>query len=484
MTKYIARRDEAGKDQLLEDHLTGVARLAAKFSAGKGWQQWARAAGLLHDAGKYSPVFQRFIDEVTSSGDKKSKRRGPDHSTAGARVAVEELYTKESIGWLLGYAIAGHHGGLPNGDDGKLEGPSLKSRVNVKPLKDYSEFPRQMLDEITLGTADVAGQFTDKSQPYFSYSLYFLVKFLYSCLVDGDFLDTEHFMNPEQSGRRNLWPCLRKLHESFFASIVEKFNGDNPSVLNQERTEIRNQCLRAAEEPVGLFSLTVPTGGGKTLSSLAFALEHTQRHGLKRIIYVIPYTSIIEQNAEVFREYLGGEAVLEHHSNFDPSDFFKKGEEKANDDDVEQWKKATENWDAPLVVTTNVQFFESLFHHRSSLNRKLHNMMDAVIILDEAQMIPTEYLLPSITALRVLSEQYNSSVVLCTATQPALEKSEDFLQGLEGVREIMEDHVELFKKEVFQRVKVKVEETPLTVEELAERMRENRRVLTVVNTRK
>jgi len=483
MTKHIARRDDAGKDQLLKDHLTGVAELAAKFSAGRSWQQWAKAAGLLHDAGKYSPDFQEYIRRVTEqSENKKTNRRGPDHSTAGARVAADELYTKESIGWLLGYAIAGHHAGLPNGDDGKLEGPSLKSRVNVKTLKDYSEFPRELLDEITLGIADVAGQIKDRSQPYFSYSIYFLVKFLYSCLVDGDVLDSERFMNPKQSELRKLWPCLQKLHESFFASIAEKFSDDNPSPLDKERTEIRNQCLRVAEKPVGLFSLTVPTGGGKTFSSLAFALEHAKRHGLKRIIYVIPYTSIIEQNAEEFRKFLGSKAVLEHHSNFDPASFFKKGEEKA-DDDIEQWKKATENWDAPLVVTTNVQFFESLFHHRSSRNRKLHSMMDAVIILDEAQMIPTEYLLPSITALRVLSEQYNSSVVLCTATQPALDKSEDFPQGLEGVREIMENPKELFEKKVFKRVKVEIEETPLTVDELAERMRESNRVLTVVNTR-
>jgi len=483
MTKHIARKDKIGKEQLLIDHLTGVADRAAKFSAGRGWEQWARAAGLLHDAGKYSPAFQKYILEVTSPEGKKSKRRGPDHSTAGARVAVEELYGKE-IGWLMAYAIAGHHAGLSNGSDGKHEGPSLKSRVNVKPLEndlDYSEFPRELLDGIKLDLMrDLPLQLKNlKDQLSTAYSLYFFVKFLYSCLVDADFLDTEEFMEPDLAKLRDLWPKLEELHDKFFTSIEENFSEDNPSVLNRERTEIRNQCLRAAEKSVGLFSLTVPTGGGKTLSSLAFALEHAQRHGLDRIIYVIPYTSIIEQNAEEFRKFLGNKAVLEHHSNFDPE---KKYDE--DKDDIEQWKKATENWDAPLVVTTNVQFFESLFHHRSSRNRKLHNMMDAVIILDEAQMIPTEYLLPSITALRVLSEQYNSSVVLCTATQPALEKSEDFPHGLEGVREIMENPKELFEKKVFRRVKVEIEENPLTVDELAEEMREKNRVLTVVNTRK
>ncbi len=491
MTKHIARRDDAGKDQLLHDHLTGVADLATKFSAGRSWQQWAKAAGLLHDAGKFSPAFQSYIGEVTAQpkNEKKPKRRGPDHSTAGARIAARELYPDNLIGWLMAYAIAGHHSGLPDGYYGRQGGSDLDTRVNDeenKQLEDYSEFPRELLEGVELDLRkDLAAQLQKNGDKYaLSYSLYFFVKLLYSCLVDADFLDTEHFMNPEQSALRKLWPDLQKLHESFFASIAEKFSDAHPSVLNQERTEIREQCLRKAGEPVGLFSLTVPTGGGKTLSSLAFALEHAKRHNLKRIIYVIPYTSIIEQNAEVFRDHLGDEAVLEHHSNFDPADSFKKGKDKAADDDIDQWKKATENWDALLVVTTNVQFFESLFHYRSSRNRKLHNMMDAVIILDEAQMIPTEYLLPSITALRVLSEQYNTSVVLCTATQPALEKSDDLPQGLEGVREIMENPKELFEKDVFRRVKVSVAKQPLTVEELAGEMRESNRVLTVVNTRK
>ncbi|MCK4593776.1 CRISPR-associated helicase Cas3' [bacterium] len=481
MDEAIARIRQDGAVQSLADHLRGVAETARGFAARTSWRNWAYTAGLLHDIGKHSKEFQGYIRRVTTLPEReRGRHHGPDHSTAGAKLA-NRRFKDDYIGWLLAYPIAGHHAGLPNGRSGSLSHVSdLENRLE-KSIPDYSLFPEELLDTPQLNLEnDIPFDLNSKEvNPY--YSFYFFIKFLYSCLVDADFLDTERFMKPETYKGRGKYPGLEELAVRFEQEIKKRFGGKGKEKpLNLERTKIREQCLKAAEEPVGLFSLTVPTGGGKTLSSMAFALRHARKHDLKRIIYVIPYTSIIEQNADVFREHLGAEAVLEHHSNFDPEDAKKK--ELIND--IEQWKRATENWDAPLVVTTNVQFFESLFHHRSSRNRKLHNMMDSVVILDEAQMIPPEHLLPCLEVLRILATQYNTSVVLCTATQPALSKRGGFEQGLAGVREIMDNPTELFQKEVFRRVKIEVLKEELTVDELAERMKEEEQVLNVVNTRR
>ena len=243
---------------------------------------------------------------------------------------------------------------------------------------------------------------------------------IYSCLVDADFLDTEAFMNKKQSSWRKGYPSLSELEIRLGSALDKLVKNARETPINKQRTAILKDCLDAAEFQQGLFSLTVPTGGGKTLSSLAFAMKHALKYGLKRIIYVIPYTSIIEQNAAVFREILGDDAVLEHHSNFEP------GEEDHRS------RLASENWDAPIVVTTNVQFFESLFRCRSSKCRKIHNIAASVVILDEAQMLPVPLLLPCLEVLKELSIAYRTSIVLCTATQPALCATDSFKSGLEG----------------------------------------------------
>lgn len=295
---------------------------------------------------------------------------------------------------------------------------------------------------------------------------------LYSCLVDADFLDTEAFMDGRgrehnETSMEQLWDRLQSYISGWFPPKGE---------LNRQRCKILEQCIQEGEARApGLFSLTVPTGGGKTVASLAFALAHAKKHNLERVIYVIPYTSIIEQTAEVFREILGAENVLEHHSNV-----LYDLEEEADPHTI-SLAKATENWDMPVVVTTAVQFFESLYACRSSQCRKLHNIAGSVVIFDEAQMLPIPYLRPCVWAISQLVEHYGVSAVLCTATQPALEPIfREFLPQI-PVQELCPPDTcqwDVFRRVTFRRA------GSLTWDELAAQLNTHSQVLCIVNTRK
>ncbi len=446
--------------QPLHTHLIGVATRAEAFAAAFGAGAWGRLAGLWHDVGKYTDAFQRRL---------AGEPIRCDHSTAGAALARDLL---EDQGKLLAYALAGHHTGLP---DGKSDDPScLAHRLQRAEVPSVPQW---------LGQAESPGDvpFTP-AQGRMGFQCAFFIRMLYSCLVDADFLDTEAFLDHGRSALRGGYPDLAALWEGLRVTLDGFRAKVHATPVNVWRSWVLSWCLAAAEEAPGLFSLTVPTGGGKTLSSLAFALKHALAHGLDRIIYVIPYTSIIEQNAEVFRQALGAagkEAVLEHHSNFDPRRIEEDpagGETLARRLDL-----AAENWDAPLVVTTNVQFFESLFAHRSSRCRKLHNIAKSVVILDEAQMLPPPLLRPCLEALRELYQSYGATVVLCTATQPALARREDFPFGLDAPREIVRDVAGLFA--ALRRTRI-VTLGKLSDADLAARLRGHEQVLCVVNTRR
>lgn len=445
--------------QPLEDHLKRVAELARSFADEFGVGEWGYLAGLWHDLGKYSKEFQKYL---SSSGDPdahiEAKQGRVDHSTAGAQLAFRK---SKNEGKLLAYAIAGHHTGLLNGKDN--EGSCLTARLQ-KEIPSCYACPDWLLRLPILKGLPFR---LDKSR--FCFQLSFFARMIYSCLVDADFLDTERFMDEEKSQWRHGYPSLEILHAKLQAHLEQLTAKASPTTINGHRADILKHCIDAADQQPGLFSLTVPTGGGKTLSSLAFAMKHALRFGKKRIIYVIPYTSIIEQNAAVFRDILGEDAVLEHHSNFDP------------EEEDHRSRLAAENWDAPLIVTTNVQFFESLFACRSSRCRKIHRIADSVVILDEAQMLPVPLLKPSLEVLRELALNYRTTIVLCTATQPALSTSETFKEGLEGVREIIPDPEILYR--IFKRVKT-VKLPSLSDEELADRLNECGQVLCIVNTRK
>jgi len=401
-----------------------------------------------------------------------------DHSTAGARHAAANW---GGAGKLLAYCIAGHHAGLPDGrsnDEGSLE-HRLDPKRRV--IADCAAWSACLGPEIqpTPPGFDCCPFAT--TQDKLGFRLAFFLRMLFSCLVDADRLDAEAAgdeQSRERSACRGGYPAIAELRARLDMFLASKTAQANPTEVNRIRAEVLARCRTEAKRTPGLFSLTVPTGGGKTLSSLAFALEHAQRHGLERIVYVIPFTSIIEQNAAVFRAALGdsnGDIVIEHHSNLVP----------AGGEDDDRPHPATENWDAPVVVTTAVQFFESLFAARAGRCRKLHNLAKSVIILDEAQMLPLPFLRPCVEALRELTASYRASVVLCTATQPALNapvgEGEGLKDGLTGVREIVADPLALHQ--ALKRVQVH-RLGRLTDAALAERLAKERQVLCIVPTRR
>lgn len=444
----------------LDAHLRVVAERAGEFAAAFGAQDMGRAAGLLHDIGKAGDGVQEYL---RASAVGRGPGRGPDHSSAGAVLAAR--HGPGVLGRLLAYAVAGHHGGLPDGVS------DLPRRLQKPVPPDVALWPE--LEALLSGLPGLPLRLRRRTV---GFQVMFFTRMLFSCLVDADSLGTEEFMSPDRAAWRCGYPSLADIRQRLDAHMAGLAAGAKPTAVNALRAEVLAACRERATLAPGLFSLTVPTGGGKTLSSLSFALDHALAHGLRRIIYVIPYTSIIEQSAAVFRKALGDlgpGAVLEHHSNFEWPDEADEGQ------DTRRARLATENWDAPLVVTTNVQFFESLFASRRSACRKLHNIARSVVVLDEAQMLPTEQLRPCLEALRELCVNYGVSVVLCTATQPALNK-EELPDGLDGVREIAPNPEGLYAR--LRRTRV-TDLGPLDDTALAARLAGHDRVLCILNTR-
>ncbi len=425
--------------QTLSDHAHTVGDMAAAFAAAFGAQEIARYTGELHDLGKYSPDFQARL---------RGSGKPVDHATAGAKIACERW--GKIIGKMMAYCIAGHHAGLANGSGAGNNRRSLQERLALQFGADIPLPDDVWQQEIRLPPTLAAPPLKpDAHHPGFSRA--FFIRMLYSCLVDADYLDTEAFYAAIEGTtiERGGYPALNDLQTHFrhylanLCASAAQQSGANPAhaALNRLRREILDHATAQAAEAPGLFRLTVPTGGGKTFTSMSFALEHARQHGLRRIIYVIPFTSIIEQNAAAFRAAFAplGAAVLEHHSTFDDSKL-----QKQDQSSKDKLRRASENWDAPVVVTTAVQFFESLFADRSARCRKLHNIAGSVIILDEAQMLPPNLLLPIMQAIKELAQNYRCSVVLCTATQPAVQAADGFYRGFENMREIAPEPEALF----------------------------------------
>ena len=464
---------EWDKPHDLEEHLLKVAEIAKAFAADLG-ADWAELAGRWHDLGKYRAKFQHYI-RYQSGYERENAHieaihRAP-HSISGAVHAIEQL--GPGLGHILSYVIAGHHAGLPDWDGGKA---GLCHRLGKDGQAEYREaldspVSKEILESISPALPISARQ---------ADSITLWIRMLFSCLVDADFLDTENYMSPEAAESRSCYPELNILQGRFNEKMSELQSRAESTNLNSIRRDIYGACLKAAKSTPGIFSLTVPTGGGKTLASLAFALEHARLYMKKRIIYAIPFTSIIEQNAGVFRKFLGCDAVLEHHSSLDIKE----------KDENNRSRLASENWDAPVIVTTNVQLFESLHASRTSRCRKLHNLVNSVIVLDEAQQLPRDFHAPIVHAMKQLSEHYGVTWVLCTATQPDFSSQQDafgktLLEGFDQVQEITADPSVLARQ--LKRVHVhlpKVNEPPLSWQSLSEQLMAEECVLAIVNTRR
>lgn len=473
---------------LLADHLRAVAGMAADFSqafdAVTVTRRWAYLAGLWHDLGKYRDGFQRYLqqsDNPDAHIEGKVGGREKTHSAAGALWSLQVFEkTHGANGKLaaqvLAYLIAGHHAGLDDWDGG------LKERLAQADCQ--TELQEALTAQPPASILESGDFVPDLRQiPGGAAGFALWVRLLFSCLVDADFLDTEAHFDAGKPARRDGFPTLDQMRVALDAHMTAKTASATPSTVNTLRSDILRQCHDKAALPAGFFSLTVPTGGGKTLSSLAFALTHAQTHGKRRVIYAIPYTSIIEQTADVFREVfktLGDEVLIEHHSQADAADR----------DETARSRLACENWDAPLVVTTNVQLFESLFAAKTSRCRKLHNIVNSIIVLDEAQQLPPEFLQPILDALNLLVKHYGVTVVLCTATQPALNSTDYFdkskdLRGLENVREIIDNPDALF--DALKRVDVALPQdwnTSTPWADTAAQLATEDCVLAIVSTRK
>ena len=448
--EYIAHINSESH-QTIKEHLKGTAELASEFAAKFGKQDWGYCCGMLHDIGKYSLDFQEKI--------RGKCERKVDHSTAGARVCKE----RGGKYCFLEYCVAGHHAGLTDyGSNYDNSGDYTLMGRRQKKISDYMAYQTEIeIPEIKSDPFDLR----ETINPDFSLSVF--IRMIFSCLVDADFLDTEKFMNDGKSERVS-GESMKMLLDKLENHISEWLKNQDVDTVNGRRTEILKYCLEKGNSDKGLFLLTVPTGGGKTIASLAFALHHAVENKMDRVIYVIPYTSIIEQNAKVFREILGDENVLENHCNVDYE----------CSDELRPMQLAAENWDKSVIVTTNVQFFESLFSNKSSKCRKLHNIANSVIIFDEVQMLPNDYLKPCIAMVEELMINYGTSVVLCTATQPALKS---FFHNKVSATELcprMNEQFDFFKRAVFKNMGM------VTEDFLIAQLKEERQALCIVNTKR
>ncbi|QDX90931.1 CRISPR-associated helicase Cas3' (plasmid) [Brevibacillus laterosporus] len=457
---YFAHRTATENEddwQLLSNHLRGVAERTSKFADVFGAGEWGYAIGLLHDIGKYSDMFQKRL---------KGSLLPVDHSTAGAQVI--EKHWGSIVGKIPAYAIAGHHSGLPNG--GTIAG---SDSCLVRRLQRKIEEFQHAFHEIAKPDIPSWLPISEGFNLGMRYSMF--IRMLYSCLVDADSLDTEEFCNKELSTLRGITlDILTTLNR--YMQYMRKFSSSKTEI-EQYRNELMHECLMAAEGPQGLYTINMPTGSGKTLSSLGFALKHAQVHQLARIIYVIPFTSIIEQNATILREILGNEVVLEHHSNIQKEVGLDEKEEKIKTLH-QKMDLAEENWDVPVIVTTNVQFFESLFSNKRSKCRKLHRIANSVVIFDEAQIMNGNFLKPSLYAMEELARHYKVTSLFCTGTQPGIDR---FFPPSIQIKEVVHD-VPLRHKQ-FQRTclhQLGVQ----SLEEVASQIQTHHQVMCIVNTRK
>ena len=484
-----------GHRHALREHLGCVAAMAAEFAQRTPWQSEAKLAGLLHDLGKYGDLFQRRLDGLES---------GLDHWSAGAFVAGASFSTLAAA-----VAIEGHHIGLqpalPASFSARLRDIKARHPLGLRLSESDFTLLRQRAELDGLKFEAPSRRVIDAATPLNpdrNVAPMLDIRMLFSCLTDADFLDTEAHFQGDSNGKRRREPgpvlqdhvsaALQALDAHMSSNVRHASKGS--SGVAEVRADLWQAVCLASTGSTGLFTLTAPTGSGKTLAMLKFALDHAQANGLQRVILAVPYLSIIEQTARIYRTVfagLGDHFVLEHHS------LAGLGEEKTRSD-AEESKQASdterqrrllaENWDAPIILTTNVQLLESLFSNRPSASRKLHRLMESVILFDEAQSLPQNLTLPTLSALSHLAKNYRSSIVFATATQPAFDHLDSQVQkqvcsGWQP-REVVAEHGNMFRKLRRVHVEWPTGDEQITWDALATRLRHEDRALCIVNLKR
>ena len=446
--------------QTNEDHMNGVAKLAASFATAFGMCTWGRMLGLLHDIGKESTAFQQHIMKESGYAPDIKVKGDYHHAFIGAAIA-RKLYGK-SYDNFLANQILSHHTGLHDTDELEAD---LTKQIPGEIDTDVEKLQLERPPFQSLSRCD----------------FHHLSRMLYSCLVDADYLDTESFMDRQSAALRGCKDGLETLLSLLERHLEGLKTSAKASEVNTIRNKVQQRCRDMANGPIGFYSLTVPTGGGKTLSSVLWAIRHALHNGQRRVIIAIPYTSIIVQTAAVLRCIFGDENVLEHHSNVD-------ADEIKNEVQREKMRLATENWDYPIIVTTNVQLFESMFSNRPSKCRKLHNIVDSVLILDEVQTLPTDYLKPIVDSLNTYNRLFRMSVLFTTASQPVLSgliegcNPRCAFKGIDNMKEIIPKSFNLHDK--LRRVRLDIDDSGRTYDEVAGMLCRHKRVLCIVNTRR
>ena len=514
---HFREKDKDHKEpQYLWTHLTEASELAKNFAGKIGLQKSGEILGLLHDLGKASDKFQKYL--LSGEGlidpdsddyiDHVAMKGKIDHSTAGAQLIYKHLWDKGGEGrmaaQILSLAIASHHSGLidcllPSGEDNytrRMKKTEEDSHA-IESFANIEEYEKAKITEL-LSDDTLVKELTEKlkalkegseSQETLLFKYGLLIRFLFSCLLDADRLNTADFEFPGNARLRNnnFYPSWESLIERLNIKIEEFENKPNRNEVDEIRSQVSQSCLEFSSKPKGIYQLTVPTGGGKTFASLRFALHHAKEHSMDRVFYVIPYTSIIDQNADEARKVLEdkdkngnylNKVVLEHHSNLTP------------DEETRRQNLLAENWDAPIVFTTQVQFLEALFGSGTRGARRMHQLANSVIIFDEIQTIPIRAVHMFNLAVRFLVHACGGTVVLCTATQPLLDQVTPVQRALsiKPEQKIIPYEKELFQKlkrvEVFDRRKAG-EWSDKEIAELAlGELQEKGSVLIIVNTKK
>lgn len=410
--EYIGHTSDDGRKQLLLDHLNGTSKLCRE-NANEFWADIAEFVGQIHDIGKYTSGFQKHINGAENIR--------VEHAICGAKEVAKA--PPKSYVPMIEYCVAGHHSGLPDGGtkvDGE-EDSTLHGRMKRK-TGDYSAYENEVKLEYPKDNLRELFDVSNQREIIERYS--FFTRYLFSCLTDADFIDTERFVTPNTD--RGIDGDFQKAYEK----VCKKLNSFKiETKLQESRSIIQEQVYKSVESNANVYTLNMPTGSGKTLCSIRAALKTAIENKKKRIIYVIPYVSIIEQTAKVFEDIFGDVLpVLQHHSNYDFDD--DKNEDE-NEITSEKLKRSCENWDAKLIVTTNIQFFESLYHYKGRRLRKLHNLADSVIIFDEIHMLPIDYIQPCLRAIGYVTKYLNSTAILMSATMPNYDKfMERYMSGV------------------------------------------------------